>query len=86
MPAEGAAYLEGLQFSQLAANQPAEQSFYLLEAGRQELFHLNRAYEILEVLSPSEPLPEEPISAFTIGQDRVLFVAIGGEIFTAQLP
>lgn len=86
LPPEGMANLADLKFSQLAANQPSEQSIYLLDAERQQLFHLNRSYEILEVLTPASPLPNLPISAFTISRERILYMVVGGSLFSAQLP
>lgn len=91
--AENGAYTLALaHFTQLLYGPPPDSALFLMDAERQTIFRLNpRTLEVQAQLQPlpgrANPLPGGPLTAMAIGPNRVLFVAVGAEVyFAAGLP
>ena len=73
-------------FSQMLATQPPDPSLYFLEPKNKGIYHFslhNLAYQI--EYAPSGVMPLGSATAFTVNPiDKVLFLAIGNQVFSAS--
>jgi len=84
----GAATLALARFNQLLLSPPPDSALLLMDAEGQTVFRVGiRSLESQVMLRPlagrASPLPAGPLTAVTASPNRILFVAVGGEVFFA---
>jgi hypothetical protein len=73
-------------FSQVQFAPPPDPSLYLLEPESQAIYHLSLRLALQRQYQPSQALAEGPATAFTISSSRMVFLAIGNQVYYAALP
>jgi hypothetical protein len=73
-------------FNQIQFAPPPDPSLYILEPVTHAIYHLSLRLVLQRQYQPSEPLAENPATAFTISDNRLLFLAVDNEVFYAALP
>ena len=84
----GAATLALARFTQMLLSPPPDAALLMMDAERQTIVRIGiRSLESQAMLQPlpgrANPLPASPLTAVTASPNRVLFVAVGGEVFFA---
>lgn len=75
------------QFSQMIYTQPPDPSIYMLDALRQAIYHFSVKLTLQEQFRSKNPLPANAnATAFTVTQNRVVFMAVGNQVYYANLP
>lgn len=78
--------LNGLfTFTKMAHTPAPEPSIYLLDAANQRVYHFSLRLNLAAQYRTATALPEGEIVAFAVSPTRILFIAIGNEIFVAIL-
>ncbi|MDD5368115.1 MAG: hypothetical protein PHQ40_03440 [Anaerolineaceae bacterium] len=82
--------IPGAQFTQIQFTQPPDPSLYFLDPNQAAIFHFSLRLNLQRVLrtqgSGAAELPQQPVSAYTIGPNRTAFLAFGNQIFYALVP
>ncbi|MBN1667695.1 MAG: hypothetical protein JW862_11430 [Anaerolineales bacterium] len=73
-------------FSEIQDVTRPETALYLLDQQEQALFFFSRRLAMQHQYRATDPLPQGEISAFYIGENRLAFMALGHQVFYAQLP
>lgn len=75
-------------FSQILATQPPDPSLYLLEPKSRAIYHFSlRTLNFHSQFVPESGIASGPATAFTVDQiQRVLYLAIGNQVFQASIP
>ncbi len=77
-------------FSQIEATQMPDSSIYILDVLQPSIYHFSLRLNLQKIIMPladrQTQLPEDPVTAFTVTPNRLLFLAYGDEVFYAPLP
>jgi hypothetical protein len=73
-------------FSQILYIPPPDPSIYLLDPQSRAIYHFSVRLNLQRQLQALQALPEGAATAFTIGPDRTVFLALGNQVFYAILP
>jgi hypothetical protein len=79
--------IEGAYFTQVLFAPPPDPSIYMLEPTTQSVYHFSVRLTLQRQFRSSQPLPSGPATAFAISHtNRTVFLAVGNEVFYADLP
>jgi len=73
-------------FDQFVYAPPPDPSLYLLDAGNQAIFRFSLRLSFQQQFRSIRKLPEGPATAFAVSPTRILFLAVGSQVFYAALP
>jgi uncharacterized membrane protein len=73
-------------FSQIQFAPPPDPSLYLLEPESHAVYHFSLRLALQRQYQPLRPLEDRPATAFAISANRIIFLALGHEVFYAALP
>ncbi len=73
-------------FNELYFSSPPDPSIYMLDPDNQAIYHFSVRLAMQRQYRASQPLPEGPATAFALSPNRLVFIAVGYEIFYAALP
>jgi hypothetical protein len=81
--------IDGAQFSALQYVSPPDPSIFMLDPATQAIYQfgllqLNFYYQYRPQLTDN-PIPDKPATAFGINPSRTAFLAVGSQIFQAQI-
>ncbi len=76
----------GATFRQVLFSPPPDPSIYLLDGSARAIYHLSLQLVYQRQYRPSGSLPEGEATAFTVGQDRRVFLALGNQVYFGFLP
>ena len=78
------------EITQMVATRAPDPSLYLLDKSNNSIYHFSLALNLQKRMMPAVnkdfPLPEEAVTAFTITQGRIVHIAIGSHLYSAELP
>jgi hypothetical protein len=75
------------QFSLMLYTQPPDPSIYMLDPVHQSIYHFSVKLTLQEQFRSKNPLPSNTnATAFTVTQNRMIFMAVGNQIYYASLP
>jgi hypothetical protein len=75
------------QFSQILYTQPPDPSIYMLDPFHQAIYHFSVKLSLQEQFRSKNPLHSNTnATAFTVTQNRMVFLAVGNQIYYASLP
>jgi hypothetical protein len=74
------------QFSQMLYTQPPDPSIYMLDPIHQAIYHFSVKLNLQQQFRSKNTLPNTNITAFTITQNRTVFIAVGNQVYYASLP
>lgn len=81
----GGELVEGAAFAQLASAPPhTEPSIYLLDPFEHAIYRFSLLLALDRQYRPYSPLPDEPATAFAISPNRLVFIAIGNQVWFAS--
>jgi hypothetical protein len=72
-------------FTQMVHTPAPEPSIYLLDAANQSVYHFSLRLNLAAQYRPAITLPAGEVDAFAVSPTRVLFIAIGNEVFVVIL-
>jgi hypothetical protein len=75
-------------FSEMLFTSPPDQTISLLDSGSGDIFQFSQSFRLHQMLRPSfgsSEVEDPTATAFTIGIDRVAFIAFGHQLFYAYL-
>lgn len=81
--------LAGTKLLQLQATQPPDPSLFILDADNKSVFHMSLRLNLQRQLQPvynPDYILDQPATAFTVSQNRVVFMAFGNQVYYASLP
>lgn len=79
--------VQSAHFTEILFSPPPDPSIYLLEANSRAVYHFSVRLTFQRQFQSSAPLPPGPATAFAISQsNRSVIIAIGNEVFQADLP
>ena len=78
--------IEGASFTQTQFSSPPEPSIYLLDPIARAVYHFSVRLTLQRQYRARTPLPEGDATAFVVGPNRRLFLALGDRLYVAQLP
>jgi hypothetical protein len=73
-------------FSRMQFTAPPDPSLYLLEPESRAIYHFSARLNFQRQYRSLNPLPKGLATGFTIGPNRAVFLALGGQVFFASLP
>jgi hypothetical protein len=78
-------------FTQLLFAAPPDQSILLLDADRANVMRfaprsLELQNQFRATQGPTNPLPANPVNAIAVGANHVLYLAVDGQVYFAQMP
>ena len=77
-------------FSQIETTQMPDSSVYILDVMQPSIYHFSLRLNLQKIIMPladrQTQLPENPVTAFMVTPNRLLFMAYGDEVFYAPLP
>ena len=73
-------------FNKLYFSPPPDPSIYMLDPNNQAIYHFSVRLALQRQYRAFEALPEGPATAFALSPNRLVFIAIGSEIYYAALP
>jgi hypothetical protein len=77
-------------FTQLVSTKMPDSSIYILDVNQPAIYHFSLRLNLQKLLMPladrETVIPEVPVTAFAVSQNRLVYVAYGGEVFYAPLP
>lgn len=73
-------------FTQIQFAPPPDPSLYLLEPKSQAIYHFSLRLVLQRQYQPLQALSDEPATAFAISPSRMVFLAIGNQVYYAALP
>jgi hypothetical protein len=80
----GGELIEDAAFAQLASAPPhTEPSIYLFDPFEHAIYRFSLLLALDRQYRPYSPLPDEPATAFTISPNRLVFIAIGNQVWYA---
>lgn len=82
----GGATIEGAQFTQIQFSPPPEPSIYLLDGPGQAVYHFSVRLNLQRQYRSRIALPDAEATAFVVGPNRRLFMALGDQLYYAVLP
>ena len=74
------------QFSQMLYTQPPDPSIYMLDPIHQAIYHFSVKLTLQQQFRSKNPLPNTNATAFTVTQNRTVFMAVGNQVYYASLP
>jgi hypothetical protein len=74
------------QFSQILDTQPPDPSIYTLDPIHQSIYHFSLRLNLQRQYRFIGPIPNEVATAFTVDANRVIFMAVGNQVYFASLP
>ena len=75
------------QFSQMIYTQPPDPSIYMMDPIHQSIYHFSVKLNLQEQFRSKNPLPSNTdATAFTVTQNRTIFMAVGNQVYYASLP
>jgi hypothetical protein len=74
------------QFSQMLYTQPPDPSIYMLDPIHQAIYHFSVKLNLQQQFRSKIPLPNTNATAFTVTQNRTIFMAVGNQVYYASLP
>jgi hypothetical protein len=73
-------------FSQILYTLPPDPSIYMLDPVNQAIYHFSLRLTFQRQFRPMTDLDEGKATAFTISSNRMIFLAIGNQVYFADLP
>ena len=73
-------------FSKIQLLPPPDASIYLLDSQQNTMFHFSLRLRYLDRLMPKEPLKGNPATAFAVSTTRMIYLALGDQVYYAPLP
>jgi hypothetical protein len=73
-------------FSQIFFSPPPDPSIYMLDPDNQAIYHFSLRMALQRQFRSANEMPEGLATAFAVGPSRIVFIAIGNEVFHAALP
>jgi hypothetical protein len=73
-------------FDQIAFAPPPDPSLYMLDPQNRAIYHFSLRLNLDRQYRPLQELPEGTATAFAVSPTRLLFLAIGSQVFYAALP
>lgn len=84
---ENGTHIQGAQFTEIQFSPPPDPSIYLLEPDSKAVYHLSVRLTLQRQYQSSNPLPQGAASSFAINRgSRTIFLAIGNQVYYANLP
>jgi hypothetical protein len=74
------------RFLRIARTPPPEPSLYMLDPITQSIYHFSLRLTLVRQYRSLNPLPDEIATAFAVGANRSLFLALGNKVYIAFLP
>jgi hypothetical protein len=75
------------RFSQILYTQPPDPSIYMLDSIHQSIYHFSLRLTMQRQFRDQNVFPSgENAGAFTITSNRLVFIAVGGQIYSARMP
>ncbi len=74
------------QFSQILYTPPPDPSIYLLDSIHQAIYHFSLKLNLQVQYRMKENLSSASATAFTLGPNRSIFMAVGNKVYYASLP
>jgi hypothetical protein len=75
------------QFNQILYAQPPDPSIYLLDPIHQSIYHFSVKLTLQEQFRSKNTMPSNTnATAFTVTQNRTVFMAVGNQVYYASLP
>ncbi|MCU0484632.1 MAG: hypothetical protein MUC85_00845 [Anaerolineales bacterium] len=73
-------------FDQIYFAPPPDPSLYLLDPANQAVFHFSLRLNFQHQYRSAVEIPDEPVSAFAVSSDRLVFMAVKNQVVFAVLP
>jgi hypothetical protein len=77
-------------FNRILFTSPPDPSIYLLDSQSGSIFHFSLRLNMQKLMrggsDPTFPLPQAPVTAFTISSNRTAFLAFGSQVYYALIP
>jgi hypothetical protein len=83
---ESGATIADATFSEIQFAPPPDPSIYILDPIAQSIYHFSMRLVLQRQYRSQTSLPPEPATAFTVGPNRLVFLAIGNKVYYAALP
>ncbi len=74
------------RFNQMLYTPPPDPSLYLLDPINLAIYHFGLRLTFQRQLRPLHPLPSQTATAFAITSNRMVFLVIGTQVYSASLP
>jgi len=74
------------KFIQLVRTPPPEPSIFMLDERSSSIFHFSLRLNLIQQYRSINELPDQAASALAISPSRTIFLAVGNEVYSAQLP
>lgn len=74
------------QFSQILFSPPPDPSIYLFDPVHQSIYHFSVKLALQVQYRARQSLPSSNGTAFTVGPNRSIFLAVGNQVYYASLP
>jgi hypothetical protein len=82
--------IQDTHFNHILFTDPPDPSIYLLDSQSGSIFHFSLRLNLQKLMrggsDPTFPLPQGPVTAFTISSNRTAFLAFGSQIYYALIP
>jgi hypothetical protein len=73
-------------FDQIYFAPPPDPSLYLLDPANQAVFHMGLQLSFQSQYRPNQALPQSNATAFAVSPTRLMFLAIGSQVYYAGIP
>ncbi|HNT25557.1 MAG TPA: hypothetical protein PKM21_14385 [Anaerolineales bacterium] len=83
---QGGRVIADALFNEVYFSSPPDPSIYMLDPENQAIYHFSVRLALQRQYRTFQPLPEGSATAFAISPNRLVFIAVGAEIFYAALP
>jgi hypothetical protein len=84
---EGGTHIQDAQFTEIQFSPPPDPSIYLLEPDSKAVYHFSVRLTLQRQYQSSNSLPEGAATSFAINRSsRTIFLAIGNQVYYANLP
>jgi len=81
---------EGVTFTQMQSTQPPDPSLFILDANSKGIYHFSLMLNLQRILLPlpdkEYPIPNQPLTAFSISPNRLAILAFGNKIYQSVMP
>jgi hypothetical protein len=78
--------MEETFFSEIYFSPPPGPSIYMLDPQQQAIYYFSKRMAMQSQYRPAGLLSDQPASAFAVNVQRLVFLAIGNQIYYAALP
>ena len=78
--------MAGAVFSEIQFAPPPDPSIFMLDAGEGSVYHFSLQLVYQRQYKSLLPLPKGEATAFAVGQNHQLYLAVGNKVYFALLP